>query len=381
MPQGGLNGPPGPSAVYYPLTTIFTPPKSCSQGVYTYSSSYVVGPKILTQCFPTSIGGYPPVVFSPGICPEGYKIWSPSISLRDLGTSTAVLTGYRCCPRLVPRFSPTVYILLSTQSSILPFTLTGDDLCSYGAYTSSSDVYPILSWLIFPSTASTSYSITRVSTGTIIFTSPTSETSTYSIGSQIPVETTIIVPERTIAFPTTTAGFNIWASALSFQFQATDSEVVSWWNRYVAGSSNSSLGISTQSGNVTNTASLAPSSPSSTSTGSSSVSAGAIAGIVVGVIVGFLLLLGALLLFLRRRKRARRTINDSTFDGAESQPWTKSELDATAKQVAELDSARFSELEDPKQPPVELPAHQVTSELPDQPDSQETADLRVWNRT
>lgn len=242
--------------------------------------------------------------------------------------------------------------------------------------------YPILSTIIVPSTLSTLYS-TVISTKFTSYTDPTygTATSTSFVTSLIPLATSIIVPESTTSLPTTELVFTIWAPGLSLQFQSTDSEVVSWWNRYAVGASNSSLSTSTNPGNATSVASLINPSPSSASVSSSGTSAGAIAGIVVGVLIGFVLLLGALLLILRRRRRARGMISDSTFDGTESHPWAKSELDATGKQAAELDSTRLSELEEPKRPPVELPVSQVTSESPDQPYPHQSADVRVWNRT
>jgi hypothetical protein len=89
-----------------PLTTIFTPPASCSTH-WTYEASFynsfqnglllqnAIQSSIDTDCFPSGFIGYGMLntieVYSPGYCPVGYS--TPAI-YKDSGTTTAI-----CCPR------------------------------------------------------------------------------------------------------------------------------------------------------------------------------------------------------------------------------------------------------------------------------------------
>ena len=92
-----------------PLSTVFTPPASCSSS-WTYEGSVyngvasglllqnAVGDILDTECFPPGYEGNgrlpAPQVFSPGACPHGYVTQSPV--LVDAGVTTA-----SCCAKSV----------------------------------------------------------------------------------------------------------------------------------------------------------------------------------------------------------------------------------------------------------------------------------------
>lgn len=86
------------------LTTIFTPPASCSSS-WTYEGEYYNSVKgglliqnaisVETACFPTGFKAYGrkppfPQVYKPGWCPEGYS--SPAVFPGESLTTAA------CCP-------------------------------------------------------------------------------------------------------------------------------------------------------------------------------------------------------------------------------------------------------------------------------------------
>ncbi|QSS52583.1 hypothetical protein I7I53_08273 [Histoplasma capsulatum var. duboisii H88] len=257
-----------PTAI--PLTTVFTPPSSCSSS-WTYEGSYynsVTGGLLIQNvfashdfnCFPPSFEGsgrgQNQQVYSPGFCPVGYT--SPAATTVN-GVTTAV-----CCP-------------------------------------SDYTYYTTLTTINF-------YSSTTIFAGCI---------------SEFPEGGTTTVLARTgqerLVNSVVTGPVSMWGQPLVVQFKSAD---LSLFTDALTTSSPSTTGTTGQTSSPTDTRSRSatPSQaannnqPSSTSSpdsfrpsgdnASTGLSAGAKAGIGVGV-AGLALLLAALVFFIRRSRRRR----------------------------------------------------------------------------
>lgn len=91
-----------------PLTTVFTPPPSCTPSTITTNGQRMLAAP--SDCMPpnfTPSDDYPTGLaylnyYSPGICPSGYENAMP---IPPALLSPGEL-GYRCCPRSAPRIPP-----------------------------------------------------------------------------------------------------------------------------------------------------------------------------------------------------------------------------------------------------------------------------------
>jgi hypothetical protein len=115
------------------LTTIFTPPASCSTS-WTYEGEYfnalsdgLLMQNVLsnfdTRCWPASFTGngranglsnFPIQIYSPGICPSGY---TTAAGFTDSGTTTEI-----CCLRWGNRRAHPTNELANTSIGTLPIT-------------------------------------------------------------------------------------------------------------------------------------------------------------------------------------------------------------------------------------------------------------------
>jgi hypothetical protein len=83
-----------------PLTTIFTPPASCSS-IITYDGTYLWQGGVLQtgdlDCYPTSFLSIYASFYSPGICPYG---WTSASSVTGAGALVTIPTETNalCCP-------------------------------------------------------------------------------------------------------------------------------------------------------------------------------------------------------------------------------------------------------------------------------------------
>jgi hypothetical protein len=110
-----------------------------------------------------------------------------------------------------------------------------------------------------------------------------------------------------------------------------------------------------QSSSATTSPATTSSAITTTNPKEKSISGGAIAGIVIGAVVGLVLIIGAILLWLRWRKEHLKTTPEN---GA----WAKQELDSKPIDRAELEGTReIKEIDAPDAPPVELPGHALES--------------------
>lgn len=84
-------------AAQHVLTTIFTPPPDCNKGIWTSNTSdygaLFCTKAYTSSCLPPKYDTAPDVLYSPGVCPEGYFL-GPTFSATD---STEVQSCV-CCP-------------------------------------------------------------------------------------------------------------------------------------------------------------------------------------------------------------------------------------------------------------------------------------------
>jgi hypothetical protein len=339
------------------LTTIFTPPNGCLTNVYNISGhSLVLAPTLLPECYPFS--HYE--TFSPGVCPSGYtaalrnvqtalsKVSLTANSIVTVSSSIGLQTWIPCCPRYAPFLE-----ILTTDKH---FDRSAYEVFSLFAYTNSSCEIainvPVTESGIPPVVLnpSTTFSTALIDTVPEVLISTGANTTLRATTGESTFTTELVTNGR----------LTISAPVIEVYYQETDTEVASLWSSSfeasslsIARAANSTQGQNTAA--ATSSAAVTSSAISNTNSKERSVSGGTIAGIVIGAVVGLVLIIGAIFLWLRWRKRhTKATPEDSA--------WAKQELDSKPIDPVELEGTKeIKEIYAPDAPPVELPGHALES--------------------
>ncbi|KAJ5749274.1 uncharacterized protein N7511_010970 [Penicillium nucicola] len=287
------------------MTTIFTPPASCSSSwTFEPSGANLIPKGLLLQnaaasdnadpnCFPSGYTHFgremASIAFSPGYCPEGY-------TTANMVIHNPVTTA-QCCP---------------STSNFDYLTISMGEDSTYAGCTS-----------MFPSTSSTIVTVRQVS-----------DESTQVSG------------------PIT-----MWAQPLQIQLEATDSSLftTATSTSASAASSNTATASSTSTSDTSSTASSSSGSGfSSSSNSSSGLSKGASIGIGVGVGVGGALILAALAFWFLRRRKTQKEVPSNTHPSYQRSAHAEaSELGGSSQQTAPVSGIT------PSTNPSELAADQA----------------------
>jgi len=276
------------------LTSVFTPPASCSSSwtyeAQTYNS--VTGGLLLQNalqeidpaCFPSGYSGYgrapfTTYVFSPGVCPSGYTTAAENL---DGGTLSAV-----CCQ--------TGFSVLSFASSI-----NGDGSSSF-TYEGCTSIFPQAS------------GATAVSART---------------------------EKSDLGTTTVTGPITMWAQPIYIQYAQQDLSLFSTSTPTSASVSKSTPAPSSTRTAPTSTSTVAATSKDTTDGG---LSTGATAGIAIAASICGLIAIAAVFLLFMRKRRAKRT-QRVLAGAADDEPWGPGELDGSDGRFVrrELDGSEAS---------------------------------------
>ncbi|KIW03138.1 uncharacterized protein PV09_05780 [Verruconis gallopava] len=309
-----------------PLTTIFTPPPSCLMNIYNISSSLIVAPTQLPECYPSS--SYE--IFSPGLCPSGYTVGvaniqpviiEPIVGLVlapgvALNTASYNETHFACCPSSCGYVvnQPTLATTAIPVSEVTPESTFARTLVNYVSATE------------------------------------TQSSGFASLETAEPPSTTNLV---------TTGMLSLYAPPFYVRYQDSDTYVASIWSSIFESSKSALLASSQGQGGNSTITTLSTSSPTASVAHSEGLSGGKIAGVVIGAISALCILIGVILVWLKKRRSQK--LEKETHSGAEG-AWAKQELDGTSVHPKELDAEReIKEIYAPASPPVELPGDDVYS--------------------
>jgi LPXTG-motif cell wall-anchored protein len=272
----------------YPLTTIFTPPASCSSS-WTYEAQLynsVTGGLLIQNavengidrsCFPPNFAdnarGQASEIYSPGYCPSGYT--SPAVF-----SGNGVTTGI-CCQRY----------LMNCPKSLKGIADT----------TSGFTYYTTLTTINF-------FSSTTIFAGCLsIYPESSGATTVRARANDTDLTTTAI-----------SGPISMWGQPVVVEFQQKDLTLFSTSTSSISSSTSSrSSGTASPSATTAQPAITSTGSPTPSTDPKSGLSTGAQAGIGVGVAIVALILLAIAAFFLRRKRKASQKPNNGSENKVE----------------------------------------------------------------
>lgn len=288
------------------LTTIFTPPSSCSSIITWNGNLFWQGGILQTNdpnCFPASFSEIFDGYYTPGICPQG---WTSAGSLTGTGAlvfNTAE-SNAMCCP--------SGYSMVAGE----PVPGNNGDFCA----------------------SHLTGTLTNVFSTTALLEGPIPET-----------------PSLTTLNADTLASPYAWQDVIQVRWQSTDTEILSLMATVSAAATMSSSPKSTPAlASATSSAPSFQSSESGSAGSSSSLSTGASIGIGIGVAVAAMILIGFLILMVKRKWGKKREVA-----AAESTP----EIWTSHKHAYVQDSSNRVGRHELVQPSAELPGREQRHEL------------------